>query len=131
MRYHAEFRNPRLADPAISECYALFPMPVHVGTRKWPDSWEHSGRPGVYLIFSAAEELLYIGKDAALGRRLGTYFQYGENRACKIVDEAAWQPDPPMFVFTIALGESFEAPSLEEYLIVKTSPRLNKTWASR
>jgi len=130
LRYHAEYRNSRLPVPSISDPYSLFPDSTYAGRSKWPDSWEHAGRPGVYLIFGSHGELLYVGKDAELGRRLGTYFQYAPDRTCRVVDESSWQSHTPKFVFTVALERAFEAPSLEEFLIVETKPLLNRTWSS-
>jgi hypothetical protein len=127
--YHAKYRNANLVPPDISEAYALFPDSQHSGLRIWPEPWPYVGRPGVYLIFGPREELLYIGKDAALGSRLGTYFQYGEARGCRIVDVAAWKHQPT-YVFTVALSETFEAPSLEEFLIARVNPLQNKLWST-
>ena len=70
-----------------------------------------------------------MGKDAELGRRLGTYFQYAQDRTCRIVDDSSWHPHTPMYVFTVALERAFEAPSLEEFLIGEAKPLLNKTWS--
>jgi hypothetical protein len=46
------YRHPRLARPDVGGVYALFPhdpVSVHVPYR-WPQTWPHSDRPGVYLI---------------------------------------------------------------------------------
>lgn len=131
--YHSKYRHPSLPEPDLSEIYALFPSPGADGTTPfgWPQDWPMVGRPGVYFVFGPDMQLLYIGKDASLGRRLQTYFQYSAGRQgpCRVADEAAWNYRPT-FVATCAVSETFEAPSFEEYLIPALRPIQNKTWAS-
>lgn len=130
--YHGRYRHPALPEPDLSEIYALFPSTAADGTKSlgWPQDWPLVGRPGVYFVFGQDMQLLYIGKDASLGRRLQTYFQYstGRRSPCRVVDDAAWD-HPPAFIATCAVTEPFEAPSLEEYLIPVLRPLQNKLWA--
>jgi len=125
--FHAEWRHPRLAPLEYSEVYALFPEESRLTpmTLNWPDNWPFAGKPGVYLVFGANMQLLYVGKSAWLGRRLSNYFQWSAGRAspCRIV-HSGWKTRP-MFIATIAVTESFEAAALEEYLIAKVHPEEN------
>ena len=82
-------------------------------------------RAGVYLIFGARMQLLYVGKSPTLGTRLSSYFRWsaGKGTPCRVV-HTAWKTRP-MFVATIAVTESFEAAALEEYLIGRLHPEEN------
>lgn len=130
--YHRTYRHPSLIEPQVSGLYSLFPheRPGSSHELCWPKTWPNADRPGVYLIFSKELELLYIGKAAVIGSRLGVYFQYDHDglRGCKVVHD--WSV-PPALVVTVALGEAFEAPSLEEYLITELNPPDNKTWTAK
>lgn len=130
--YHDTYRHPNLATLQVQGLYELFPAAGSQAPLRWPGPWPYVDQPGVYLIFDAELKLLYVGKDARLGRRLGTYFQYqaGRGTTCRIVDALAWGSQPA-FVATVAVSKTFEAPSLEEYLIAKLRPSLNKLWATR
>ena len=124
--YHDNYRHPRLPRPAISEPYALFPEdPASAHAQhKWPDTWPHNERPGVYLIFGSDMQLLYVGKATQIGSRLGAYFQYEKDtRGCRIA-HTTWRTRP-MFVVTVALEKPFEASALEAYLIGELQPTEN------
>ena len=86
--------------------------------RKFPDV----GEAGCYAIYAEDGELLYIGKAWEIGSRLGTYFMGIRSKS-----PGATRPDhiwtkPPKYIQTIRVRESFEASSLEEYLIQKLRP---------
>lgn len=129
-KYHGQYRNPSLPLPVISGLYTLLPEshPVENHELCWPKPWPNADKPGVYLIFDADLTLLYIGKAAIIGNRLSTYFVYDTtpNRGCRIV-HPNWTT-PPVYIATAALSESFEASSMEEYLIRTLKPIVNKIW---
>jgi hypothetical protein len=129
--FHREWRHTRLAPLKYSEVYSLFPQesldsPTNAN---WPDPWPLASSPGVYLIFGAKMQLLYVGKSGLLGRRLGDYFKWsaGLASACRVV-HTGWKTRP-MFIATIAVAESFEAPALEEFLITRVHPEENSLLA--
>lgn len=128
--YHETYRHPNLQRPEVSGIYSLFPEEVCsvAAQYRWPDSWPNADRPGVYFIFGPSMELLYVGKAAWLGRRLGDYFKWlaGRGSGCRIV-HGGWKTRPA-FLATAALSESFEAPALEEYLIPRVKPAENGLW---
>jgi hypothetical protein len=129
--YHRDWRHPDLSPPSVSEVYSLFPdQPSALNHYyRWPDAWPQGDWPGVYLIYSEEFRLTYIGKSTLLGARLSNYFRYvsGQKSACRIV-HSGWRKRPA-FVVTVAVKNSFEAPSLEEFLIPLLNPLENMRWS--
>jgi hypothetical protein len=129
--YHRDWRHPDLDPPSISDVYNLFPdQPTTLKpSHNWPDAWPQGDWPGVYLIYSDEFRLSYIGKSALLGVRLSHYFRYsaGPKSTCRIVH--AWWRTKPTYVVTVAVLNSFEAPSLEEFLIPRLNPLENWRWS--
>ena len=127
-QYHKEWRHPRLEPLVCSDMYSLFPEKTMESPTvlNWPAQWPNDDRPGVYLIFGAQRQLLYIGKSQWLGRRLTSYFGWnnGRNSACRVV-HSSWRT-APTFVATTAVAESFEAAALEEFLIARVNPEENR-----
>ena len=123
--YQENYRRPGLAALELSGLYALFPEEGAVDTveSRWNEPYPNADRKGVYLIFGRTGMLLYVGKasmGASLGGRLGTYF--AGKKECRLLF-TDWT-ERPTYVATIAVpqGMSFEAPSLEEYLIKSLKP---------
>ena len=128
--YHNTYRHPELSRLQLSKPYALFPdAPSRFElSGQWPDDyWPNVNSPGVYLIFDATLDLLYIGKTSLdFGSRLAEYFQYEKSsRRCKIVEPEQWKAGPPAYVSTVPVQAPFEAASLEEYLIQELCPSDN------
>jgi len=124
--YHRQFRNPNLEELKLSGVYDLFPESDHTHLvlidEKWPNRWINADSPGVYLFFSETLQLLYIGKvslNHSFGSRFSAYFKSGGKNKCQMKGE--WKKGNPRFVITIPVNRnmSFEAPALEEYLIMK------------
>ncbi|MAI30346.1 MAG: hypothetical protein CMM07_01590 [Rhodopirellula sp.] len=129
-KYHQSYRHPNLAPPSISAVYNLYPDEESKDSEyAWPSIWPNNGLPGVYFIFDENLSLLYIGKAKNLGRRLSSYFSYASDRSCR-VKETEWSVKPH-FLVTASIGEFFEAPSLEEYLIEKFKPSHNTVGVGR
>lgn len=88
-------------------------------------SWPNANHAGVYALFDENMGLLYIGKascNTTLGYRLGKHFdRFGKPRHVaefEAVRYAATVPFPD--------DRSFEAPSVEEFLIARLNPPLCK-----
>jgi hypothetical protein len=127
-QFHREWRHPRLEPLVCSALYSLFPektidMPTVLN---WPSQWPNDDRPGVYMIFGAERQLLYVGKSQWIGRRLSSYFTWsnGRNSGCRVV-HSSWRTEP-MFVATIPVAESFEGAAVEEFLIAKMNSEENR-----
>jgi hypothetical protein len=132
-RYHDTYRHPGLGRPELSGLYALFPgesSDVAV-EYSWPAWWPNGSQPGVYLIFGANMELLYVGKSGQLGYRLNHWFWWeaGPGSGCKVMHN--WRTKP-YYLATVALGREFEALGLEGFLIEELHPSENtmgRRWA--
>jgi hypothetical protein len=131
VEYISLYRRADFPPLEMSDPFDLFPdQPVPAGISPKSDahrSWPFGHRAGVYMIYSMAFKILYIGKASMkkrLGDRLYTYFGNGEK--CILRAHHKW-PDPPRFLVNIAVPADmpFEAPSIEEYLIGKLNPIWN------
>lgn len=130
LEYETHYRHP--AQPAfeVGAVVHLFPTELSLtetdGISHWTSPWPHAERAGVYLIYSASLELLYIGKSSmgqSLGRRLYCHFGGGDTY---VLNGNGWGENP-QFVVNVAvpITSPFEAPAFEEFLISKLSPKLN------
>ena len=124
--YHERFRNPRLEIPTPSPLYFLAKQESGDSSSEntWPARWPNAEKPGVYVLLDADGHLLYIGKADNLGVRLSSYFHHGPNKTCRIKHD--WGPKPPCSLFTVPVAETFEAYSLEQYLIEQLNPPINR-----
>ena len=98
----------------------------------WPSPWIKPDMThewtGVYIVLGNNLEVSYIGKaslSSSIGTRLNTHFKISEpDNMCLL--QGNWNPRP-RFVFSVFMpvDRSFEAPSLEEYLILNLQPGSN------
>ncbi len=91
------------------------------GDKDVKGSWEGAGpssRPGCYVLFSEAGAILYVGK-ASHGRTVG-------GRLVRFRYKGSDWPEKPAYVRIVEVTDSFEAPSLEEFLINVLQPPHNK-----
>lgn len=105
--YSTEYRNSTL--PAFTVCE---PQP-------WKGWWgsQNSKKQGCYVIYSSLGEPMYIGKaslKATMGSRLAAHERSRDER---------WSDAAQ--VQMVIVGEPFEAPSLEEFLLSRLSTRHN------
>lgn len=118
--YEKTFRHPERDPFEISGLYDLHPDKdtKHVIKESWPQTWQHSGKSGVYLFLDDSLEVVYIGKSNQFGYRFGSYFGYDAEMKCKIKHN--WKTFP-RFVVTIAVPDDskFECTALEEFLLSK------------
>jgi hypothetical protein len=136
--YSATIRKPGLYKiQPVSGLFDLFPergSPLDGVEHRWPDSsWPSADQPGIYAFLSETGEIIYIGKASmsnTLGSRLSAYTKYGEKNSdgsatCQL-KHSGWNPEP-RYVVTVGLKKefSFEAPAIEEYLIIRLSPSNN------
>lgn len=117
-RYHSEFRNPKLARPEVCDPFRL--------PEDWKQTYFGSGSAGVYLFLDAGDRVRYVGKSVEMGSRMGAYLM---NRD-KSRDHHKWK-DSDSFgevraIVFVKLENSFEAPALEDYLIGRLQPPINK-----
>lgn len=128
--YHSRHRHADRPPLEVGDVVHLFPEQSltidNEGISPWTSPWPHGSRAGVYLIYSADAELLYIGK-ASMGKHIGhrLYHHFGGGVRC-VFNINSW-PISPQFVVNIAVPHDapFEAPALEEFLIAALSPKLN------
>lgn len=130
-RYCTDMRGPAMPELNLSGLYDLYPSSDDTPCEyHWPDDWPSVDRPGVYFVFNAEMQVLYIGKasmNSWFGARLSSYFKVGANKECVIKNLASWK-GKPRFVAVISMEDEFkfEAPGLEEYLITKLQPIDNR-----
>ncbi len=89
--------------------------------------WPAATKQGIYCIFSATNELLYVGKasmSGSIGARLSCHFWYDPNTGFQFEfdgSEEGWG-GKPVFLCVFPTQHPYEAPSLEEYLINELRP---------
>ncbi|WP_420725310.1 GIY-YIG nuclease family protein [Hwanghaeella sp. LZ110] len=96
----------------------------------YEETWPNNSKPGCYFIFNDGMELLYIGKASHIGARLSSYFRFDETRTKGVAKNIESWSSPPRFIVTVGLEHSYEAPSLEEYLLIHLKTSDNKLWQS-
>lgn len=100
-RYRNEARNPAAPDFQISEL-----VPVSEVIRSAP--WDH----GVYAIYRADQTLIYIGMSmTSVATRIAKHMSR------RVQESTFWQMHTGYFAQTILVPNSWEAPSLEEFLV--------------
>jgi hypothetical protein len=129
--YHRDHRHPSKSSLELSGLFDLYPDRPNFSGRlidgRWPEKWPNADKKGVYIMFDEKMRLLYVGKASmnnTIGSRLCEWFVYDSDRACK--PKGVWKT-VPRFLATVGFpGEtSFEAPGLEEYLIIELNPAEN------
>ena len=123
--YAANYRESSLPDFEFSEIYDLFPENgvKSPASMAWPDTYPFADRAGVYLVMSETLQVSYIGKasfGSSIGARLSAYFVYEQGgKGCFVKNRENWILDP-RYIVTVAVpkDQSFEAPALEEFLIL-------------
>lgn len=78
-------------------------------------------RPGVYKMFNAAGEVIYVGKAVSLKNRVRSYFQASKNHTPKVAAMVSHVVD----FETIQTNNETEALTLESNLIKHFKPRYN------
>ncbi|MCF0121852.1 MAG: excinuclease ABC subunit UvrC [Lachnospiraceae bacterium] len=78
-------------------------------------------RPGVYLMYNAKDEIIYVGKAVSLKNRVRQYFQSSKNKGLKI---AQMVPQITCFEYIVTDSE-LEALVLECNLIKEYRPKYN------
>ena len=92
--------------------------------------WPHAECQGVYCIFSDEGKLLYVGKASmtgTIGSRLSCHFwkTKAPNKKYEFDGTVEGWGGHPSKLFVRVTSESWEAPSLEEFLIKKLRPSGN------
>ena len=94
-----------------------------------PENWRSNYIPycdkqGVYLFFGSSGSLLYVGK-ASMGHDLGREICRHFSSRPQLESISALWSEKPSNLLVVAVENAYEAPSLEEYLILKLNPRDN------
>jgi hypothetical protein len=125
VNYHKEWRHPRLTPLHVSGIYDLFPnRPTTFNVQhRWhqKEAWPNADFPGVYFVFDANLNLLYVGQSSKMGRRLSQWFKGSVH--CDHI-HGSWKTDP-RFVATVPVARHFEALALEGHLIDLYGPPEN------
>lgn len=129
--YIRKYRRVDLESITINKLYDLFPEQGASDSNvahNWPEEWPNLDSAGVYAFLSKNLEVLYIGKASmnhGLGWRLSAHCSGGKNKPCKLTDK--WKGEP-RYVAIIAVPDSskFEAPALEEFLVINCPTANNK-----
>lgn len=135
-KYRTHYRRDDIPPFEVQGFYDLLPaspLPASLpravsGT--WPkDEFVLGKRRGVYAVFSESLELLYVGKaslNSSIGNRLGIHFRKNEDGSLRYAKK--WT-QVPRFVVAIAVPDTlrWEAPALEEFLIMALQPLVNGT----
>ena len=120
--YQAYYRHPDLEPWQVFGLYDLCPPGPPEGViASWPAPWPGGNSAGVYVITDVDQKLVYIGKasmNSSIGNRLSTYFEFDENRGCRLKHPSSWKCEP-RYLATVPMADElkFEAAGLEEYLI--------------
>ena len=112
--YARTHMHPDRPKPSVGEAHIVGAVMEKGSCEGTAASW----KPGCYAVFSQNGDLLYIGKASntnMIGDRLVRFRYKG----------VSWA-NPPALVRLITVGEAFEAPSLEEFLINRLQPSYNK-----
>jgi hypothetical protein len=91
------------------------------------EQYPNSDRQGCYAIFTASDELLYIGKASnynVMGFRLGAIFHRNADKTAYVA-RGDFGGKKPQIIRTIPVNKPYEAPSLEEFLIRELQPPCN------
>jgi len=119
--------------PAVSKMAAAIERGEWALSARLPLNWiqsiPNSDSPGVYLIFNASGELIYVGKaERPLGLEVWRYLQRGDGD-----EDVRWKgpdmgSDHPRFIATIRIPDEdcYLAPALEGLLIETLHPKLNE-----
>lgn len=101
-----------------------FDFPLRIDLYSQTDcDWHNIGTPGVYIITSEDENVLFIGRADALGPRLWEYFR-SEDAFCD--PSSNWLTKPKLaYAFKSFEDAHWELYSLESYLIEKINPEEN------
>jgi GIY-YIG catalytic domain-containing protein len=97
------------------------------------DDWDnspmpHNDKPGIYCIFSADADLLYIGKaslDSCIYSRVVKHVGPNDAGPGRVARPGDHWSKPPRILISVAVEKAYHAPSLEEWLIGELNPSTN------
>jgi hypothetical protein len=113
--YHQVWRHPSLKELKVSETYDI--------ENDFKKCYPGDGRPGCYVFLDQSYNIIYVGKSGSLGPRIHSYFlSYREHK--RLIFRDSWSVTP-RYIVCVEVKESFEAPSLEEFLIQRLKPPAN------
>jgi excinuclease UvrABC nuclease subunit len=95
---------------------------------QYSQKWPNAEFPGVYILFDKNKEVLLIGKASCsrtLGDRLGEKLRWKDKK----IGKGGHLNNPDiryLATIRVPIDNAFEAPAIEEYLLKKLRPSLNK-----
>lgn len=85
--------------------------------------------PGVYIICDSNNQILRIGKascNSNITTRLSSYFRWGKKESEGVHKHTGYDNAKILYTIGVPKEHAFEAPAIEEYLIVYLKPPYNK-----
>lgn len=116
--FNKEYPRPRMNLLKITGRYDI--------KNDWPNIWPDNESPGIYILLDEESNIHYIGKSSvSIGSRLSSYFFYGTEKEAKAYYE---ELNIIRYIWTISVPfeRAFEVSSIEEYLIQKLNPPINR-----
>lgn len=118
--FNATYPRPGIEPLVLSKPYDL--------QQDWPTNYPFMRHKGVYCFVDEAGTLTYVGKVSCrndFGYRLAGYFEYGPDRRAR-AKHSHHAATRYIYVISLPSGHEFEAPAIEEWLISRLNPPLNK-----
>lgn len=114
-----KYPRPKMRPPVFCEPYDL--------DKSFANYFPGYDRSGVYALLDKNKTVRYIGKSSTnLGRRLGSYFKRSDDRRKGIARHAELKRIRYIVTAPMPKNHFFEASAIEEFLIRKLNPPLNK-----
>jgi len=121
--FNEKYRGPAIHPVELSPRYDLSRDWI---ARKPEGKFPFSHFPGVYVFVDETEDVVYVGKASnnnTLGQRVSSYFKgVGGGKAVARLAVC----EKVRFVHTIKVSESFFSAAVEEFLIQRLDPTLNR-----
>lgn len=97
----------------------------------WPAKYPSSDSPGVYVFVDESQTVAYVGKASCnntIGKRLGDYIKKDQADGKPQFKSDKWADEKLRYIVTIGIESehAFESGAIEEFLLYRLKPRLNR-----